>query len=254
MPRFAANLSMLWPHLPTPIARLGAAEAAGFEAVEILFVHDLDPREFAAALAQRQLRLVLFDAYPGDWAAGERGLLCHRDEDAFEASVDDAVRHAGELGTGLINILGGLLPEGLAPEAAQRIAHERLRWVTETYADAPVCFVVEAINPVDMPGYLLPTLAAAAALVRAVDRPNLRLQFDAYHVGMTGQEPETAWREVADLVAHVQLADVPGRHEPGTGTLDLTGFLAALDDSGYSGWVGLEYHPLDPSAAVAASW
>jgi hydroxypyruvate isomerase len=252
MPRFAANLSMLWPELDV-YDRFGAAAAAGFSRVEILFVHALDRDRVARLLKEHTLELVLFDPAPGNWDAGERGLLSLPGrEDEFLASVRDALDAARVFGTRRLNAIAGVLPDGVSRAAAEQTAVANLRQAAPLAEQAGVMLLVENINTTDMPGYVADTAERAAALVQAVDRPNVRLQLDQYHVGMMGGDPLLAWRTFRDLIEHVQIADVPGRHEPGTGHQPIPQFLADLDALGYSGTVGLEYRPATDTASALA--
>ena len=243
MPRFGANLSMLWPELDM-YDRFRAASEAGFTRIEILFVHQLDQDRVLAALRQFQLELVLFDPNPGNWEAGERGLLSLPGrEDEFMQSIVAAVATASRLGTRRLNVIAGVVPAGVSRADAERTAIANLRAAAPIAADAGVFLLVENINTTDMPGYFADTAERAAALVQAVDRPNVRLQLDQYHVGMMGGDCIVELRRYAPLIEHVQIADVPGRHEPGTGNQPIPAFLAALDEVGYAGTVGLEYRP-----------
>lgn len=254
MPRFAANLSMLWPELDV-YDRFGAAAAAGFSAVEILFVHALDRDRIAGLLKQHALELVLFDPAPGNWDAGERGTLSLPGrEDDFQRSIRDALDAARVFGTRRLNAIAGVLPDGVARDDAEQTAVANLRQAAPLAEQAGVMLLVENINTTDMPGYVADTVERAAALVRAVDRPNVRLQLDQYHVGMMGGDPRAALRTHRDLVEHVQIADVPGRHEPGTGQQPIREFLADLDEQGYTGAVGLEYRPSSASTEAALHW
>jgi hydroxypyruvate isomerase len=198
-----------------------------------------------SALRGNGLQMVLFDPAPGDWAAGERGLLCiPAREEEFAATLADAVELATSLGTGRLNALAGIVPAKVSRAAAEETALANLRRAVPVIAAAGITLLVEAINSVDMPGYLLDTIDRAAHLVEAVASPSLRLQLDQYHVAMAGADPVEAFRRYAHLIAHVQIADVPGRHEPGTGHQPIAAFLEELDRSGYQGYVGLEYRPL----------
>ncbi len=253
MPRYAANLSMLWPELDV-YDRFRAAAEAGFSRVEILFVHALDQDRIAAALDQLHLELVLFDPFPGDWDAGERGLLSLPGREAeFMASVEAAVATARRFGTRRLNAIAGVLPPGTAREDAERTAIANLRAAAPVVEQAGVLLLVENINTTDMPGYFADTAERAAALVQAVDRPNVRLQLDQYHVGMMGGDCVAELRQYLPLIEHVQIADVPGRHEPGTGQQPIAAFLETLDDIGYAGSVGLEYRP-SGSTDAALAW
>ncbi|MBV9547143.1 MAG: TIM barrel protein, partial [Chloroflexi bacterium] len=253
MPTFAANLTMLWPELDI-YDRFAAAAQAGFRKIEILFVHGLDQTRLRALLAEYDLELVLFDPYPGDWEAGERGLLCLPGrETEFEDSIRDALETAAELGTHRLNAIAGVVPPGVGRAQAERTAVQNLKKVASRAEDAGVYVLVENINTVDMPGYLADTPERAAAIVQAVDHPSIRLQLDQYHVGMMGGDARQALRTYRDLVEHVQIADVPGRHEPGTGQQPIREFLAELDELGYDGAVGLEYRPAG-STEAALDW
>lgn len=242
MPRFAANLTMLWPELEVH-DRFRAAAEAGFRRVEILFVHPLDAARVERALRDFSLELVLFDPAPGDWAAGERGLLSVPGREAeFLQTVRDAVLAAKRFGTRRLNALAGI-PQGVAREKAHQTAVANLHAAAPLVEAIGATLLVEAINSIDMPGYFADTVELAAALVEEAASPAVRLQLDQYHVGMMGADPIAALRRYAPLVAHVQIADVPGRNQPGTGSQPIGAFLEELDTLGYQGSVGLEYKP-----------
>lgn len=251
MPRFAANLTLLWPQL-SQMDRFRAAADAGFRRVEILFVHELDAAKVESVLRELRLELLLFDPRPGDWSRGERGLLSLPGrEEEFLASVREAIATARRLGTRRLNALAGI-PVGVPRELAERTAVGNLRAAAPLVEKAGMELLVEAINTFDMPGYFASTPAIAASLVRAAQSPAVRLQLDQYHAGMMGEDARAALREHFPLVAHVQVADVPGRHEPGTGKQPIAEFLRELDALGYPGSVGLEYKPLaDTDAGLA---
>ena len=243
MPRFAANLTMLWPELDV-YDRFRAAADAGFRRVEILFVHALDPERVERALRDNRLELVLFDPAPGDWANGERGLLSLPGrEEEFLTTVRDAAATAKRFGTKLLNALAGIPSAGVSRTDAQRTAIANLRAAAPIAEKAGATLLVEAINSIDMPGYFADTVEKAAALVEGADSSSVRLQLDQYHVGMMGGDVRAALKRYAPLVAHVQIADVPGRNQPGTGTQPLREFLEDLDQMNYRGSVGLEYRP-----------
>lgn len=249
MPRFAANLTMLWPELDV-YDRFRAAAEAGFRRVEILFVHSLDPARVERALRDHHLELVLFDPAPGDWSAGERGLLSVPGREAeFLATVRDAVASASRFGTRRLNALAGIA----SGEAARKTAVANLRAAVPLVESIGATLLVEAINSIDMPGYFADTVDRAAALVEEAGSPSVRLQLDQYHAGMMGTDPVAALRRYSPLVAHAQIADVPGRHQPGTGGQPISEFLEELDRLSYSGNVGLEYKPLG-SMDEALAW
>ena len=253
MPKFAANLSMLWPELDV-YDRFGAAAEAGFSRVEILFVHTLDLGRIEKLLRQHHLDLLLFDPAPGDWDGGERGLACNpgRKSD-FQRSIDQALETARRLGVQRLNALTGIPQPDVTPETAHATLVENFGWAASCAESAGVTLLVENINPTDFPGYFITTVERAARLVKDVDRPNVRVQLDQYHVGMVGDNARALLREYLPLVEHVQIADVPGRHQPGTGEQPIREFLADLDALGYAGAVGLEYRPIG-STAVALEW
>lgn len=243
MPRYAANLSMLWQELD-PLERFERAAGAGFRLVEMLFPHQLDTDRVAEALDGHGLEMVLFDPHPGDWAAGERGLLSlpGREQECLE-TIHAAVELAGRLRVRRLNCLAGLVPEGASPEACLDVARENLSRAAPVVREAGLSLLVEPINTVDMPGYAVDTLEKGAALVESVGDPAVRLQLDQYHVAMAGGDAIDGLRRYFELVDHVQIADVPGRGQPGTGQQPIPAFLEELDEIGYRGVVGLEYRP-----------
>lgn len=244
MPKFSANLSFLWPELE-PLERFRAAAKAGFGQVEFLFPQELDGLALARRLDETGLELVLFDAWPGDHRQGERGYLSlPGKEDELLRTADEALELAGRFGTKRLNVLGGMLPAGLESERAKATAVANLQRIAPLAQAAGVILLLENINSADAPGYAFPTIASAAAVVDAVDHPAVGMQMDQYHVSMAGGDPITEYRRHRDQVRHIQMADVPGRHQPGTGRAPLIAFLNELDGDGYDGFVGLEYHPL----------
>jgi len=252
LPRFAANLTMLWPELPV-LDRFRAAAQAGFRRVEILFVHDLDAAEVERALRESELELVLFDPRPGDWAKGERGILSVPGREAeFLDTVREAIAAAQRFGTRRLNALAGIPPPGVSREDARRTAVANLRAAAPLVAKAGITLLVENINTVDMPGYFASTADIAADLVDAAGSPDVRLQLDQYHVGMMGEDPRAVLSRHFPRIAHVQIADVPGRHQPGTGKQPIPAFLSDLDSLGYTGSVGLEYRPQGPTEEALA--
>jgi hydroxypyruvate isomerase len=249
MPRFAANLSMLWPDLE-PFQRFDAAAAVGFAQVEMLFPHELDADRLAITLENLDLEMVDFDPAPGDWAGGERGLLALPGrEEEFLDGVRDAVVLATRIGTAKLNCLVGVPPANVTSEQARQTAIANLNRAAPLAQEAGITLLVEAINNVDIPGYWAGTVEVAAALVASVDHPNVRLQLDQYHAAMAGEDAIECLRKYLALVAHVQIADAPGRHEPGTGVQPIAEFLRELDRLGYDGFVGLEYRPLVDTAS-----
>jgi hydroxypyruvate isomerase len=205
-------------------------------------------------LKAHELELILFDPAPGDWEAGERGLLSLPGREAeFAESFKQAVHTATQLGTRRLNALAGLVPPGVSRDAARQTAIDNLRQAAPLAEEAGLLLLVENINTTDMPGYFAETPEVAADLVSAVDRPNVRLQLDQYHVGMMGGDALAALRQYRSIIEHVQIADVPGRHEPGPGHQPIEAFLRELDVLGYEGSVGLEYRP-SATTDTALAW
>jgi hydroxypyruvate isomerase len=191
----------------------------------------------------------VFDPAPGDWSAGERGLLSLPGrEDEFLQSVDEALRLASRLHTTRLNALVGVPRDGVSDEVARITATANLQLVAPWAGESGVTLLVEAINSIDMPGYWANTVGRAADLVRTVNHPNVRLQLDQYHAAMAGDDAIASLHAYLPLIAHVQIADVPGRHEPGTGSQPIEALLDELDRVGYTGFVGLEYRPLTDTA------
>jgi hydroxypyruvate isomerase len=244
MPRLAANLTMLWTELD-PYDRFRAAAAAGFREVEMLFPHELDPTRLEVLLSQLGLQMVLFDPAAGDWAAGERGLMCLPGREAeFISTVQAALGLAHQLGTTKINILAGVAPTSVPVEVTMRTAMENLRRAADLAGESSIDVLVENINKTDVPGYLINTAEKAAEIVATLGVPNVRLQLDQYHATMAGEDAVDFLHHHFSQISHVQIADVPGRHQPGTGQAPIARFLDELGRGGYAGWVGLEYRPL----------
>jgi hydroxypyruvate isomerase len=243
MPRFAANLSMLFTEHPF-LERFARAKAAGFEAVEFLFPYEFDTAAIARELRHNDLRQVLFNLPAGDFAAGDRGMASDpRRVEEFRAGVRRALDIAGELGCGKLNCLAGLRREDLSPETQMQSLIDNLRYAADAAAARGVRQVVEPLNAYDAPGYTLPTPDTAFAVVAQAAHPNLFVQYDVYHAQrMQGNLAATIAARI-DHIGHVQIADSPDRHEPGTGEINYPFVLRALDVAGYDDWVSLEYRP-----------
>ena len=240
MPRFAANLSLLFTELSLP-ARFAAAAGAGFEAVELQFPYALSCGELAASLEANGLRLVLFNAPAGDFeAGGERGLAALRGREAeFRTSLLQALDYATVSGCPRVHVMSGLVHQG----ANRDTLVENLRWACPIAEAAGVTLLLEPINGRDFPGYLLQRTVEAVAIIGLVGSTNLRLQFDLYHRQIMEGDLIAALREYLPLIAHVQIAQPPDRGEPDAGEIHYPGVLGALDRLGYEGWVGCEYRP-----------
>lgn len=237
MPRFAANLTLLFTELPMQ-QRFAAAAAAGFKGVEILFPYDIATHDLTRPAVAAGLEIVLINCPPPNWAGGPRGFAAVPGlEDRFRHDFGRALRFATALRSRHIHIMAGPA-EG---EAARATFAANLAWAA---AHAPkASLTIEPINRTDMPGYYLADFDLAAAIIAEVGAPNLGLQFDAYHAQMITGDMMGTWRRHASLIRHVQIAGCPDRHEPEGGVIDYPAFFAALDQSGYDGWVSAEYNP-----------
>lgn len=244
MPRFAANLSMLFGEVDF-LDRFEAAARAGFRAVEVQFPYDWPAEAIAERLRRHRLELVLLNLPAGDWAGGERGIACHPGREAeFAEGVERSILYARALGVGQVNCLAGIAPAGVAPEVARRTFVANLRLAAGRLSEAGLRLNVEAVNTRDVPGFWLHGTAQAAGVADEVGAPNLFLQLDAYHARAMGEDLASALERFLPRVGHLQVADHPGRHEPGTGETDFAAFFATLDRRGFGGWVGCEYKPL----------
>ncbi|WP_439589397.1 hydroxypyruvate isomerase [Hydrogenophaga sp.] len=241
MPRFAANLSMLFGELPF-LDRFEAAARAGFRGVEYLFPYDFDARELAARLSDHGLEQVLHNLPAGDWAAGERGVACIPGREAeFRTGVDAALRYAQALGCRQLNCLAGIAPTGVPDDEVRATLRSNLRHAAREFAASGIRLLVEAINTRDIPGFYVNRTTQARALIEDID--NAWLQYDIYHMQIMEGDLARTLETHLDRIAHVQLADNPGRHEPGSGEINYPFLFRHLDTIGYDGWVGCEYKP-----------
>jgi hydroxypyruvate isomerase len=243
MPEFAANLSMLFTEHPF-LERFTAAKEAGFAAVEFLFPYEFDTAAIARELRRNDLEQVLFNLPAGNFAAGDRGLANDPARvEEFRAGVATALHIAQELGAGRLNCLVGLRLPDVPEETQTATLVDNLRYAADAAAAAGIRQVVEPLNIYDAPGFFLPTPESGFALIERVDHPNCSLQYDVYHAQrMSGNLAATITARIGQI-GHVQIADSPDRHEPGTGEINYSFVLQALDDAGYDGWVSLEYRP-----------
>jgi hydroxypyruvate isomerase len=243
MPQFAANLTMLFNEVPF-LERFAAARAAGFTAVEYLFPYAYDKNELAGLLKAHGLKQVLHNLPAGNWEAGERGIACHPNRvEEFRASVDQAIAYATVLGCPQLNCLAGKVPEGVGATQAHATFVSNLKYAAGKLQGAGLKLLIEPINTYDIPGFFLNTTAQALAILDGVGSPNLYIQYDIYHAQrMEGELAATMQKHLA-RIAHIQLADNPGRNEPGKGEINYAFLLRHLDAIGYKGWIGCEYKP-----------
>ncbi|MDM0106342.1 hydroxypyruvate isomerase [Variovorax sp. J22R24] len=243
MPKFAANLTMLFNELPF-MQRFEAAAKAGFKAVEYLFPYAYDKKELAAALRANGLEQVLHNLPAGNWDAGERGIACHPDRvGEFREGVARAIDYATALGCPQVNCLLGKLPEGLTNGDARKVVVDNLRFAANELQGAGIRLLIEPINSFDIPGFYLTRTDQALSLIDEVGSPNLLLQYDIYHAQrMEGELGATLTKNIT-RIGHIQLADNPGRGEPGTGEINYPWIFRHIDSLGYAGWIGCEYKP-----------
>lgn len=244
MPRFVANLSMLFTEVPF-LERFARARAAGFTAVEYLFPYDWPAEQLAEQLREQGLTQVLFNLPPGDWQAGERGIACLPDRvEEFRAGVDQGITYARVLGNRQLNCLAGLKPTDLDEQIAWETLVANVQYAADRFADAGLTLCLEAINSrVDMPGFMLDTTGKVMALLEELDADNVRLQYDVYHMQIMEGDVIRTMECLLPWIGHIQFADNPGRHEPGSGEINFSNVFAALDRMGYQGWVSAEYRP-----------
>lgn len=243
MPKFAANLTMLFTEVPF-LERFERASRSGFEAVEFLFPYAWSAEEIKARLDQYGLKLVLHNLPAGDWEAGERGIACHPGRVAeFKEGVEKAVAYARALGVPRLNCLAGKEIAGVDSTAHRATLVENLRFAARRLLDENIALLVEPINRFDIPEFHLNRTDDAVALLDEVGAPNLFVQYDIYHAQRTEGELAATLAKHLPRIGHVQLADNPGRNEPGTGEINYPFLFKHLDKLGYAGWVGCEYKP-----------
>ncbi|MDP5008367.1 MAG: hydroxypyruvate isomerase [Glaciimonas sp.] len=243
MTKLAANLSMLFTELPF-LDRFGAAAKAGFKGVEFLFPYAFRAEDISDKLSTHGLTLVLHNLPAGDWEAGERGIACHPNRvEEFKTGVDDAIRYAKTLGVKQINCLAGKKPADVSDAAAQETFVSNLKFAADKLQAEGIRLLIEPINTFDIPGFFLSGTQQAIDIIKATGSNNIFVQYDIYH--MQRMEGELAATIKANLpqIKHLQLADNPGRFEPGTGEINYQYIFKFLAEIGYDGWIGCEYKP-----------
>jgi hydroxypyruvate isomerase len=242
MPRFAANLGYLFTERPL-IERFAAAKAAGFDAVELQFVYDHAPSALRTAIDQAGLTVLGVNTPPGKLAAGEFGVAAIPGrEDEFEAVFRQALNYIVAIGGCQIHCLAGKVPPEQRP-AAEATFVRNIGRAADLAAEKNVAILIEPINPRDRPDYFLNRPEHAADLIAKIGRPNVRIQFDFYHVQILGGDLIRRFEKHFPLIGHVQIAAVPTRHEPDEGEVNFPAVFEALDRAGYKGWIGCEYRP-----------
>ncbi len=250
MPKFAANLSFLFTEVPFP-ERFGRAVAAGFKGVEYMSPFDWPAHDIAEWLRANDLEQVLFNFASGDWVGGERGLAClpqRRGE--FAERIEQALDYAVVLDCERVHCLAGLRPPGVSEAELEATYIANLQFAADRFATIGANVTIEPINSrIDMPGYWLDDVARGFRLLEAVDRSNVKLQYDVYHAQIIAGDLARTLAANISRIGHIQIADNPGRHEPGTGEINYPFLFDLLDRLGYEGWVGCEYKPLTTTEA-----
>lgn len=244
MPRFSANLSMLFTEVDF-MERFNRAAKAGFKAVEYMFPYSFDAKSLADMLKSNNLKQVLFNLPAGNWDEGERGIAVLPDRKGeFEEGVGKAIYYAKALDCPLINCLVGLKPSDISGSRVRDVLASNLHFAAEAFAREGIHLLVESLNTRDIPGFYLSRTADVLSLVKEINHPNIYYQYDIYHMQvMEGDVTETI-RNNINLIGHIQLADNPGRHEPGTGEINYPNLFRFIDEAGYTGFLGCEYKPL----------
>ena len=253
MPRFAANLTMLFTE-DSFLDRFSRAKSAGFDAVEFLFPYAFPAEEIKAKLDQCELKLVLHNMPPGDWVGGERGIACLPDRvDEFRAGVAKSVEYANTLGVMQLNCLAGVAPSDVNPEILRKTFLSNLKYAAMELRKTNIKLLIEPINTFDIPHFFLSGTQQAIEILDELNVDNAFLQYDLYHAQRMEGELANTLTQNLKRIAHIQLADNPGRHEPGTGEINFHYLFQLLDTIGYAGWVGCEYRPASNTAA-GLSW
>lgn len=241
--RFAANLTAMYGKLSL-LDAMTAAKADGFDAFECRTPFDFPKEVVRDHAADLGLTFVQFNCPMGNFAAGDRGLTCVPGrEEEFRASIEKTIDYAQTLGVRQVNCVGGLRVPGAADDEIEDVMVRNLRYAAPRLADAGIKLQIEPINPLDTPGVFLTTTAQFKRIRERVSHPNLYLQYDFYHMQIVQGDLIRRYDELADVISHVQVADNPGRHEPGTGEINYDFIFRALEARGYDGWIGCEYAP-----------
>jgi len=249
MPKLNANLSMMFNEVGF-IDRFAAAAKAGFKGVEFLFPYDHDKNQLAEVAKKNNLQVILFNMPPGDWDAGERGMACDPSRvGAFQEGVGKAIEYAKTLDCKQIHCMAGLRPRGVNDEKLRETYLSNLQFAGKELAKHGLTVLIEAINTRDIPGFYLNYSRQAFDIMHYANVPNLRFQYDIYHMQiMEGDLAPTIEKNLAKI-GHMQLADTPGRHEPGTGEINYPFLFQHIDKLGYQGWIGCEYRPAGATEA-----
>jgi hydroxypyruvate isomerase len=254
MLRLCANLGFLFTELPF-LDRFAAAGRAGFTGVEYASPYEYPVAELKGRLSDNGLTQVLINTWPGNRAAGERGFACvPGKQTAFRDSIGQALDYATALGCQRIHVIAGVPPDGVARDTAATIFANNIAWAGEHALAAGVKLLVEPLNPRDAPGYFVSTQEQGAAIVEAIGHDRIGLQFDTYHCQIAQGDLGTRLAKLMPVIDHIQIGDVPDRHEPGTGEIGWDYLFRRIDELGYAGWIGCEYHPATGDTVAGLGW
>jgi hydroxypyruvate isomerase len=253
MPKFAANLTMLFTEVPF-LERFALARKAGFTHIEYLFPYAFKVEDLKAELEKHGLQQVLFNLPSGDWAAGDRGIGASPGREAeFRAGVPRAIEYAQALGVPRLNCLAGKRVPGRSDEEHWQSLVQNARFAAAELAKHGIELLIEPINHFDIPGFFLNRTDQALKLLDEIAQPNVRVQYDVYHAQREeGELAATIGKHLA-RIGHIQIADNPGRHQPGTGEINFSFLFRRLDELNYPGYIGLEYVPT-PDTAGSFGW
>ena len=240
---FAANLTMLFTEYDF-LDRFEKAHKNNFKAVEYLFTYDYKPQELKNLLNEFDLKQVLHNLPAGDWTNGERGIACHPDRiDEFKNGVDTAIEYAKTLNCNQLNCLIGIPPEGISEEELENLIIDNLKYASDKLKNEKIILLIEAINTIDIPGFYLNTTEQAKAIINKVKSDNIFIQYDAYHMQIMEGNLSLTLRDNIEMIKHIQIADHPGRNEPGTGEINYDFLFKYIKSIGYEGYIGCEYNP-----------
>ncbi|MCL0028555.1 hydroxypyruvate isomerase [Dehalococcoidia bacterium] len=243
MPRFAANLTMMFGEVDFQ-DRFEEAAKAGFEGVEYLFPYAYEREQLGGLLVEHGLKQVLHNLPAGDWDSGERGIACHPDRiGEFQDGVGEAILYAKTLGCEQLNCLAGIAPRGVPAHKVHDTFVSNLDFAAAQLEKAGIRLLIEPINSIDIPGFYLTHTRQGRSIINEVGSNNLFLQYDIYHMQIMEGDLARTMEANLDVIRHVQLADNPGRHEPGTGEINYSYLFQVIDGSEYEGWIGCEYSP-----------
>ncbi|MQG07305.1 MAG: hydroxypyruvate isomerase [SAR202 cluster bacterium] len=240
---FAANLTMLFTEYDF-LDRFEKAYKNNFKAVEYLFPYDYNPQELKNLLNEFNLKQALHNLPAGDWNNGERGIACHPDRiDEFKNGVDTAIEYAKTLNCNQLNCLIGIPPEGISEEELENLIIDNLKYASDKLKNEEIILLIEAINTIDIPGFYLNTTEQAKAIINKVKSDNIFIQYDAYHMQIMEGNLSLTLRDNIEMIKHIQIADHPGRNEPGTGEINYDFLFKYIQSIGYEGYIGCEYNP-----------